>query len=83
MAEPLRTVPAAPFDRSPLSVLAWKLTRAWRGLRARLAAPARMLPGLAAAVCAVAGSWLLWGLGVALLVGAGLLLLVDARTPRS
>ncbi len=51
-------------------------------LRARVAGPARMLPGLLAAACAVAGSWLLWSLGVALLVAAGLLLLVDARTPR-
>lgn len=54
-----------------------------RSAWARVAGPARLLPGLAAAVCAVAGSWLLWELGVALLVGAALLLLVDARTPRS
>jgi hypothetical protein len=53
-----------------------------RTARARLVGPARMLPGLGAAGCAVAGSWLLWSLGVALLVAAGLLLLVDARTPR-
>lgn len=52
-----------------------------RGVRVRLTGPARLAPGLAAAGCAVAGSWLLWSLGVALLVAAGLLLLVDARTP--
>ncbi len=44
--------------------------------------PARLIPGLAAIGCAVAGSWLLWGLGVALLVAAGFCLLIDARTPR-
>jgi hypothetical protein len=54
-----------------------------RAARGRLAGPARLLPGLAAAGCAVAGAWLLWSLGVALLVAAGLLLLVDARTPRA
>ena len=59
------------------------LARWGRVVGARLAGPARLLPGVAAAVCACAGSWLLWGLGVALLVAAGLLLLVDARTPRS
>jgi hypothetical protein len=53
-----------------------------RAASARLAGPARLAPGLAAAGCAVAGAWLLWSLGVALLVAAGLLLLVDARTPR-
>jgi hypothetical protein len=52
-----------------------------RAAGSRLAGPARMLPGVAAAGCAFAGSLLLWGLGVALLVAAGLLLLVDARTP--
>ena len=44
--------------------------------------PARLLPGLAAIACAVAGSFLLWGLGVALLVAVPFLLLIDARTPR-
>lgn len=39
------------------------------------------LPGLAAVGCAVAGSYLLWGLGVALLVAAGFLLLIDRRMP--
>jgi hypothetical protein len=53
-----------------------------RGVRSRLTGPARMLPGLAAAGCAFAGAWLTWSLGVALLVAAGLLLLVDARTPQ-
>jgi hypothetical protein len=53
-----------------------------RATTTRLAGPARMLPGLGAAGCAVAGSWLLWSLGVALLVAAALLLLIDARTPR-
>lgn len=49
---------------------------------ARLTRPARLLPGLAALGCAFAGSLLLWGLGVALLVAAGLFLLADAQTPR-
>jgi hypothetical protein len=49
----------------------------------RVAGPARLLPGLAAAGAAFAGSWLLWGLGWALLVAAGLLLAVDARTDRA
>jgi hypothetical protein len=44
--------------------------------------PARLIPGVAAVGCAVAGSWLLWGLGVALLVAVPFLLLLDARTPR-
>jgi hypothetical protein len=44
--------------------------------------PARLLPGLAAVACGVAGTFLLWGLGVALLVAAGFFLLLDARTPR-
>jgi hypothetical protein len=81
MAEPLRAVDGSPRDRT----LTWRYRArlAWRGLRARLAGPARLLPGLLAAACAVAGAWLLWSLGVALLVAAGLLLLVDARTPRS
>lgn len=50
---------------------------------ARLAAPTRLLPGLAALGCAVAGSLLLWGVGVALLVAVPFLLALDARTPRS
>jgi hypothetical protein len=63
--------------RRPLA----RLAVAGRRVRSRVAGPARLLPGLAAAGCAFAGSWLLWSLGVALLVAAGLLLVVDARTP--
>src|SRR3954464_12194076 len=47
------------------------------------ARPARLLPGLAAVGCAMAGTWLLWGLGWALLVASAFLLLLDARTPRA
>jgi hypothetical protein len=54
-----------------------------RAANARLTRPARLLPGLAAVGCAVAGAWLLWSLGVALLVASGFLLLLDARTPRA
>lgn len=39
------------------------------------------VPGLLAFVSAVAGAWLLAGLGVALLVAALLLLLIDRRMP--
>lgn len=39
------------------------------------------LPGLLALACAVAGAYVLAGLGVALLVAAGMLLLVDHRMP--
>ena len=74
-------VDAAPFDQTMSSRGRWRARLAWRAARARLAGPARLLPGLAAAGCAFAGSWLVWSLGVALLVAAGLLLLVDARTP--
>jgi hypothetical protein len=48
----------------------------------RLSRPARLLPGVGAIGCAVAGSWLLWGLGWALLVAAGFCLALDLRTPR-
>lgn len=41
----------------------------------------RVLPGVVAAVCAVAGAVILWGVGWALLVAAGLLLVVDSRLP--
>jgi hypothetical protein len=54
----------------------------WRAVSGRLTYPARMLPGVAAVGCAVAGSWWLWNVGVALLVAVPFLLLVDARTPR-
>jgi hypothetical protein len=53
-----------------------------RAVAARLTAPARLLPGVAAVGCAFAGSWLLWSLGVALLVVVPFLLLLDARTTR-
>jgi hypothetical protein len=85
MSEPLRAVDgwAEHADRATGRRLTvqFRLRLLWRSLVARLAGPARMLPGVAAAGCAFAGSLLLWGLGVALLVAAGLLLLVDARTP--
>ncbi len=76
MAEPVHAVVAA--DRLRGERRRARLER----VRARLVGPARLLPGVAAAGCAFAGSWLTWSLGVALLVAAGLLLLVDARTPR-
>lgn len=41
----------------------------------------KRLPGVAAMGCAFAGAWLVTELGVALLVLAGLLLLVDRRMP--
>jgi hypothetical protein len=44
--------------------------------------PARLLPGLAAVGCAIAGTWLLWGLGWALLAAVPFLMVIDARTPR-
>lgn len=88
MAEPLHDAQAAwalaqvpPVvsrrRRARLAVARW--SRAVLGWTAR---PARLLPGLAAVSCAVAGSWLLWSLGVALLVAVPFLLLLDARTPR-
>jgi hypothetical protein len=58
--------------------LAGRARRSW----ALLSRPARLLPGLGAIGCAVAGSWLLWGLGVGLLVAVPFLLLLDLRTPR-
>jgi hypothetical protein len=45
--------------------------------------PLRLLPGLAAVGCAVAGTWLLWGLGWGLLVAAAFLLALDLRIPRA
>src|SRR5205085_12478397 len=63
-----------------------RVRRALRGCaRAVLgwtARPARLLPGLAAVGCAVAGAWLLWGLGWALLAAVPFRLPLDARTPR-
>jgi hypothetical protein len=73
--------------RGPVRLRTARARRAFRGwARAVLgwaARPARLIPGLAAVGCGVAGAWLLWGLGVALLVAAGFCLLLDARTPRS
>lgn len=88
MAEPMHAVTEPPTVFPPAREQArpawrFRVRLWWRALVARLAAPARLLPGLAAAGCALAGAWLLWSLGVALLVAAGLLLLVDARTPRA
>lgn len=58
--------------------------RGWaRAVSGWVARPARLLPGLAAVGCAVAGSWLLWGAGWALLAAVPFLLLLDARTPRA
>lgn len=86
MAEPLRPVDG--WDRHA-DLAAGRPARARRALRgcARAvlgwaARPARLIPGLGSFGCAVAGSYLLWGLGVALLVAAGFLLALDARTPR-
>lgn len=64
------------------------MTRA-RALLGRIAlaaaAPAgrlmRGLPGLAAMGCAVAGAWVLFGLGWALLAAVPFLLLADSRVP--
>lgn len=81
-APDLHTVDAQPTGVHRVT-LQFRLRLWWRSLVARLAGPARLLPGIAAAGCAFAGSFLLWGLGVALLVAAGALLLVDARTPRA
>lgn len=37
----------------------------------------RSVPGIAAALCAFAGAWIQWGLGVALLVAVPFLLAAD------
>lgn len=80
MQPDLVAVPTVPVTPAPSTrrrrVPSWA-----RRVRARLIGPARMLPGIGAAGCAFAGAWLVWSLGIALLVAAGLLLLVDARTP--
>jgi cytochrome c-type biogenesis protein CcmH/NrfF len=39
------------------------------------------MPGVAGAVCGVAGAYVLWGVGVALIVAAAFLLAVDRRMP--
>jgi hypothetical protein len=92
VAEPTRGVGGVrriPSPEPPPSSLAWRY-RARRALggwaRAALAwatRPARLLPGLAAVGCAVAGTWLLWGLGWGLLVAAAFLLALDLRIPRA
>lgn len=88
MAEPLPfRAPVGMPDPHAARVPWWaRARRALRGCaRAVLgwtARPARLLPGLAAVGCGVAGSYVLWGLGVALLVACGFCLLLDARTPR-
>lgn len=93
MAEPLyaprapRIFPGAPDDdqRAPSPRWYRRARRAARGwLRAVLGwavRPARLLPGVAAVGCAVAGTWLLWGLGWALLAAVPFLLVLDYRTP--
>jgi hypothetical protein len=87
VAEPLRPVDgwdehaARAAGRRPAR--ARRAVRGWaRAVLGWAARPARLLPGLAAVGCAVAGTWLLWSLGWALLVAAAFLLLLDARTPR-
>jgi hypothetical protein len=86
VAEPLRTVDG--WERhgdvvTGRSARARRAVRGWsRAVLGWAARPARLLPGLAAVGCAVAGTWLLWSLGWALLVAAAFLLLLDARTPR-
>jgi len=91
MAEPLRFDPHAGGAVAPLPPRgpAGRTARARRAVRGCLLAvlgwvtrPAQLLPGLAALGCAVAGAWLLWSLGVALLVAVPFLLVLDARTPR-
>ncbi len=89
MTEPLHVLPIAGSPAPAAEPRPRWLARARRALggwaRAVLGwttRPARLIPGLGAVACAVAGSWLLWGLGVALLVAVPFLLLLDARTPR-
>lgn len=75
----LQTVPT-PVSRPARARRAF---RGWaRAVLGWAARPARLIPGLGALGCAVAGSYVLWGIGVALLVAAGFLLALDARTPR-
>jgi hypothetical protein len=91
VAEPVviggRSFGGAAFpDEPPAPKRPARARRALRGsVRAVLgwaARPARLIPGLGAVGCGVAGAYVLWGLGVALLVAAGFCLLLDARTPR-
>jgi hypothetical protein len=88
VAEPLAD-PGASWAPQAVPVLDTRRARARRAFRGRARAvlgwaarPARLLPGLGAIACSVAGSYLLWGLGVALLVAGAFCLLLDARTPR-
>lgn len=67
----LRVTRARAFGRRVLVTLATPAGRLVRGL-----------PGLAAMGCAIAGTWLLFGLGWALLVAVPFLMLLDARIPR-
>lgn len=95
MAEPLHAAPPfRPYPGDAGALPAGDRPRWWRrawararhagdACRARLARPARLLPGLAAMGCAIAGAVLLWGVGVALLVAVPFLLLLDAQTPRA
>jgi hypothetical protein len=90
MAEPVmiggRSFGGAAFPDEPPGS---RLTRARRALRGCVRAvlgwattPARLLPGAAALGCTVAGTYLLAGVGWALLSAVPFLLLLDARTPR-
>lgn len=92
MAEPLR---AAPEHHSWIGTESVRgdrprrLARVRRALRGYVRAvlgwattPARLLPGAAALGCTVAGTYLLAGVGWALLSAVPFLLLLDARTPR-
>ena len=92
MAEPLHAVDewrpwltseSVRGDRPHRIARARRALRGWvRAVLGWATRPARLLPGLAAVGCAVAGAFVLWGAGVALLVAAAFLLLLDARTPR-
>lgn len=85
MTEPLHAVDFGQHTTPPDRPLRWyrrTVTRVGRVSRvgvARLTRPARLLPALLALGCAVAGSFVLWGLGVALLVAAGCAAWIDAR----
>lgn len=89
MAEPLTPFLQAGERVVPMPHPPWhqRVRRALRGCaRAVLGwatRPARLLPGLAALACTIAGTWLLWGLGWALLAAVPFLLALDARTPRA
>jgi hypothetical protein len=89
MAEPLPPFLGAGERVLPMPTRPRWHRRAWRAVRGCLrdmlggaVTGARLVPGLGAVGCAVAGTWLLWGLGWALLAAVPFLLLIDARTPR-